>query len=65
MLTDDEMRWAEALTIERIHGNDGPRWIAERIGVLATVGDVAGVDRFVEIARRYDRLLVEKRGRCR
>lgn len=54
---EDRMRWAEALAIERLHGRDAPRWIAERIGALAVEGDLAGVERFREIARRYERLI--------
>ncbi|WP_425505894.1 DUF6961 family protein [Sphingomonas zeae] len=43
--------------MERLHGRDAPRWIAERIGALAVEGDLAGVERFREIARRYERLI--------
>lgn len=57
---DERLRWAEALAIQRIHGEDGPRWIAERIGALALAGDEAGVARFREIARRYGELLPGK-----
>lgn len=56
-MTPDQERYAEALTIERMHGADAPRWIAERIGSLALAGDEAGVLRFVEIARRLDELM--------
>ena len=55
-VTPDEERWAEALAIERLHDADASRWIADRIDVLGTVGDQAGVIRFREIATRYDRL---------
>ena len=57
MIGDDRLRWAEALAIERLHGPDAPRWIAARVGALAEAGDMAGVARFREIARRYDRLM--------
>lgn len=57
--TEDRLRWAEALAIERAHGDDAPRWIAERVGGLALEGDAAGVERFRQIARRYERLLVD------
>ena len=48
---------AEALAIQQLHGLDGARWIAERIGALATTGDTAGVERFVAIAAAYEKLL--------
>lgn len=57
----DRMRWAEALAIERLHGDDAPRWVAERIGALALAGDTDGVKRFREIARRMERLLIARR----
>lgn len=56
-MDDEHLRWAEALAIEPLHGADGPRWIAERIGALAAMGDAAGVERLSEIARRYELLL--------
>jgi protein-disulfide isomerase-like protein with CxxC motif len=55
-LTPEQERWAEALAIERLHGEGAPRWIAERIGTLALAGDDAGVERFREIAARLDQL---------
>ena len=51
-MTPDEERWAEALAIERLHGDKAPVWVAERIGALALAGDTAGVARFKEIAAR-------------
>jgi RecB family exonuclease len=55
-LTEDQLRWAEALAIERQHGVDAPRWLAERIRELALAGDEAGITRFKAIAARLDRL---------
>ena len=52
----DHERWAEALAIERQHGAEAPRWIAERIGALAIEGDWPGVERFKQIARCLDQL---------
>lgn len=46
-----------SLAIERSHGADAPRWIAERIGALALHGDGAGVEWFRQIAIRLDQLL--------
>ncbi|MCA1200143.1 hypothetical protein K9B35_19420 [Sphingomonas sp. R647] len=55
-MTPDEERWAEAIAIERAQGADAERWIADRIASLVLAGDQAGVDRFIEIARRVDAL---------
>jgi hypothetical protein len=55
-MTPDQERWAEALAVERMHGDDSPRFIAERIGELAIAGDWNGVERWREIAARYDQL---------
>lgn len=55
-MTPHASRWAEALAVERMHGADAPRFVAERIGALASVGDQTGVDRWMEIARRLDAL---------
>jgi hypothetical protein len=49
-------RWAEALLIERQHGDEAPEHIASRIRDLALAGDEAGVQRWMEIATRYDQL---------
>lgn len=56
-MTADEERWAEALAIQKLHENDAPRFIAERIGGLALAGDKAGVDRWLEIAQRLDEIM--------
>jgi len=56
MNASDQERWAEALAVERQHGEDAPRFIAERIGELALAGDMEGVKRWREIAARLDDL---------
>lgn len=56
-MTEDEERWAETLAIEKLHGDRAAVWIAERIGALALVGDVAGVERFKQIAARMEQLM--------
>lgn len=56
-MTPDQERWAEALAIQRIHGDRAHVWVAERLGALALQGDVAGVTRFREIAARLDQLM--------
>lgn len=52
-----DWRLAEALAIHKLHGDDAPRWIAERIGALALVGDIDGIARFQAIAARVDELM--------
>lgn len=49
-LTPQRERMAEAVAIERLHGDGAPAFIAGRIGALALAGDVAGVDRWKSIA---------------
>ena len=49
-------RIAEALAIERQHGENAPLFIAERIAALALAGDLAGVERLRAIALQLDRL---------
>ncbi|MDE0878717.1 MAG: hypothetical protein OSB00_08635 [Sphingomonas bacterium] len=43
MATERQL-WALALKVERDHGDDGPRYIAERIGEAALAGEQAGID---------------------
>lgn len=52
----DRERWAEALLIEKQHGAEAPRFVAERISELALRGDQAGVHRWKEIAGKLDQL---------
>jgi hypothetical protein len=49
-------RWAEALLVERHHGEQAPLIIAERVRALALKGDEEGVARWMTIATRYDQL---------
>lgn len=49
------MRWAEALSIERLHEADTSRWVADRIDTLATMGGDGGIARFRKITRRSER----------
>jgi hypothetical protein len=55
-MTPQQERWAEALMVERQHGDDAPRVIAERIGALAANGDFDGVARWRAIAERLTQL---------
>lgn len=52
-----DWRLAEALAIQKLHGDDAPCWVAERIGALALAGDAEGVERFKAIAARLSDLL--------
>lgn len=56
-MTPAQERLAEALAIQKTHGEGGPLWIASRIGDLAVAGDWAGVERFRAIAAEYEKLL--------
>jgi hypothetical protein len=51
-ITLDEERWAEALTIDRIHGDGAVDKVVEYMVNLASCGDNAGVARFTEIIDR-------------
>lgn len=53
-MTPERELWACALLVEQQHGDDAPRWIAERIGTLALAGDAAGVERWKAIAAKLD-----------
>lgn len=55
-VTLDEERWAEAIAIERLHGDAAPIHVAERIGALAVAGDRAGIERWKKIAAKLDAL---------
>ena len=46
--------WACALAIEKQHGADAPRFVAERIGALALAGDTDGIAMWKAIAVRLD-----------
>jgi len=49
-----EERLAEAMAVERIHGDKAVEFIASRVRDLAVAGDEAGVQRWREIAAAYD-----------
>ena len=55
-MTPDEERWAEALAVQRQHGDRAPLHVAKRIGALALAGDEAGVARWKAIAARLGQL---------
>jgi hypothetical protein len=47
---------AEALAVERIHGDAAVDHIYKRVKALGEAGDMAGVKRWMEIADWLDRL---------
>jgi hypothetical protein len=47
---------AEALAIERLHGERAKAWVAERIVALREAGDSKGVERFSTLAARLEQL---------
>lgn len=59
--TGTEWRFAEALALEKLHGADAPRFIAQRIGELAVAGDYAGIERLQEIGTAYDEIMMARR----
>ena len=56
-MTPEQERWSEAAAVLRMYGNFAPKHVAERVASLAIVGEPAGVDRWMEIARRLDQML--------
>lgn len=49
-LTEDHWRLAEALAVRKRYGREAEVHIAQRIGELALAGDLAGVERWRQIA---------------
>ena len=56
IFTPDQERWAEALMIERLHGDGALDWVERRIDALAAAGDAEGVQRFQDIAAGLEEL---------
>jgi hypothetical protein len=59
-VTPEQEIWAVALWVEKHHGSDGPRYIADQIGRRAIAGDDAGIKTWVAIARAFDQLMLRK-----
>jgi len=55
VLTEWEL-WAAADATLKLHGEDAPLFVAERIGALAAEGDSEGVAAWQAIARRMGKL---------
>jgi hypothetical protein len=56
-MTPEQERWAEATMVLRQHGGNAGMFVAERIGALAVEGDVAGIQRWQQIAARLQQLI--------
>lgn len=55
-MSPDEERLAEALAVERIHGERAADHVYDRAKALAEAGDMDGVRRWMEIGDWLDRL---------
>ena len=55
-MTPEEERLAEALAVERMHGEDAGDFVIARIDALEREGDQAGVKRWLGIADWLARL---------
>lgn len=51
--TRDQELWTLAISIEGQHGVDGPRVIAEKIGIHALAGEIGALSLWQDVARRY------------
>lgn len=56
MMTADQERWAEALMVERQHGDSAAQFVEARIDALTRDGDQAGVERWRAIGARLFQL---------
>lgn len=56
-MTPEQERLAEALAVQRLHGDEAPRVVAEQIGTLAIAGDRDGIHRWRDIAFQLDGLI--------
>jgi hypothetical protein len=55
-MTPDEEHWADALAIERIHGDSAVDWLIDRITELVADNERDGVARYLDIIDRLDQL---------
>lgn len=56
MISDAEL-WALTLSVERKHGENGPRHAAEMLGAAVALNDPVGIRMWRGVAKRYERLL--------
>jgi hypothetical protein len=62
MITD--WRMAEALVIQARYGTNAAKWVSVCRGALMLAGDIEGVERFGEIARKLEDLLFAEKRPC-
>ena len=55
-MTPNATAWACALNVLKEHGDRAAVFVCERIGALASAGDMAGVEIWKDIALRLDQL---------
>lgn len=55
-MTPEKERWAEALAVDRQHGDKAFDFVARRVQELALRGDEAGMARWLETAGHLDAL---------
>lgn len=53
-MSENEENLAIALELQRQHGAQGPRYIAEQLGAVALRGDAAGISRWQRIAACFE-----------
>jgi len=58
-MIDDRELWACALAVMRQNPDDAHIFTAERIGALVKAGDQAGVNVWLEVAKRINAMVFE------
>lgn len=56
MISREKELWALALWVEKRHGEDGPRYIAKKVGEMVLAGEAGGVDLWKAVAERFAQL---------
>jgi len=56
LILSDKESWACTTHVLKTHGDDAPRFVAERMGALALEGDAEGIATWKAIARRLSEL---------
>lgn len=64
MMTPDQFHWAEALALEKLHGDAAPPFVGEGIGALTLAGDAVGVEQLSQIADGLDALICRASARA-
>jgi hypothetical protein len=56
-LSEDQLLWGAASMLLRRHGENAPKKVAERIGVLAMENDETGIALWKAVAQRLNDLM--------